>query len=94
MSVRLPAADIIDNDDDSRASSSTDDNDEEETWEDWVSDSGEKIACRSLFEDKTFASAKESLEYDATAHGFNLDQTCVKLGQSMAPSPGKDALSK
>lgn len=52
---------------------------EDETWEDWVSDSLAKQPCRSLFDDTTLPSAREVLEHDKKAHGFDLNETYSRL---------------
>ncbi|KAK0244548.1 S-adenosyl-L-methionine-dependent methyltransferase [Armillaria nabsnona] len=76
MSLRLPVADVIDEDGPSQSSS--DEDDEDETWDDWVSDSARQ-PCRSLFEEKSFPSVEEALKYDNATHSFDLNGTCAKL---------------
>lgn len=61
-------------------SSSEDEDDGDLTWEDWVSDSGSKRPCKSLFEDTAFPSVAEALDHDKKTHDFELDQTCSRLG--------------
>lgn len=74
--------DFTTEDDEREGSSSSEDEEDEAdlTWEDWVSDSIEDKPCRSLFENKVFPSVSEALKHDKTTHGFDLDQTCTKLG--------------
>ncbi|KAK0185705.1 S-adenosyl-L-methionine-dependent methyltransferase [Armillaria mellea] len=76
MSLRLPVADVIDEDGPSQSSSDEDDDDQ--TWDDWVSDSARQ-PCRSLFEEKSFPSVEEALKYDHATYGFDLSGTCAKL---------------
>ncbi|KAK7689949.1 hypothetical protein QCA50_006589 [Cerrena zonata] len=61
-------------------SSSEDEDDGDLTWEDWVSDSGSKRPCKSLFEDTSFSSVTESLDHDQKIHNFDLNQLCSRLG--------------
>ncbi|KII88239.1 hypothetical protein PLICRDRAFT_161146 [Plicaturopsis crispa FD-325 SS-3] len=75
MSVHLPPSDPVDT---GSNDSSDEDDDNDQTWDDWVSDSAPQT-CRSLFEDKVFPSASESLKHDRESHGFDLDKTCEKL---------------
>ncbi|KAI0045880.1 S-adenosyl-L-methionine-dependent methyltransferase [Auriscalpium vulgare] len=77
MSLRLPATPVrseAGSDDGSQSSV----DDAEETWSDWLSDSGR--LCKSLFDDKTFPSAADSLKYDKDTHGFDLSTACQRLG--------------
>lgn len=60
-------------------SSEEDLGDDDDNWDDWASDSLTHLPCRSLFDDTTFPSAEEVIQYDQTAHGFNLDQICKNL---------------
>ncbi len=76
MSLRLPVADVTDEDGPSQSSSDEDDDDQ--TWDDWVSDSARQ-PCRSLFEEKSFPSVEEALKYDNATHSFDLNGTCAKL---------------
>lgn len=62
---------------DDRSSSS--DEDDDQTWDDWVSDSATKQPTKSLFEDKLLPSVTETLAYDKSTHGFDLDETCTRL---------------
>ena len=63
------------------SSSEDEDLEEEETWDDWVSDSMENRACKSLFDEQVFSSVEKSLEHDKSAHGFDLEQTCARLSE-------------
>lgn len=84
MAFRLPSQHIEDQlpreDGEGSVSSSDDDNAEEETWEDWVSDSLLHRPCKSLFDDQEFPSVDAAIEHDKTAHNFNLEQQCARLG--------------
>lgn len=51
----------------------------EEGWED-VEDDTEAITVVSLFDDKTFASAKEMLTYCKSSHGFDIWKVRSELG--------------
>ena len=55
--------------------------DEDETWDDWVSDSMAKQACKSLFDDRILPSVSEALAYDKSTHGFDLEQKASSLGE-------------
>lgn len=83
MSVRLPPpADFPDDDDAERSNSeSSGFDDDDQNWDDWVSDSLIQVPCLSLFEEKRFPSVEETLSYDCTTHGFDLNSTCMKLCQ-------------
>ena len=61
-------------------SSSEDEDDGDLTWEDWVSDSGSKRPCKSLFEESTFPSVPEAIDHDKKSHNFDLDGLCSRLG--------------
>ena len=77
MSIRFAAVPHIQDDADDRATSSSSDSEdyteEDNNFEDWTSDREHLQACRSLFEDKTFTTAAETLKYDKSTHGFDLD---------------------
>ncbi|KAJ7162891.1 protein arginine N-methyltransferase [Mycena filopes] len=81
MSVHLPPRSTIPEDDSGseEGPSSSSDDDEEETWDDWVSDSMEQRACKSLFEDKVLSSVEAALLHDKTTHGFDLDAVCSRF---------------
>lgn len=53
----------------------------EEGWED-VEDDTEAITVVSLFDDKTFPSAKEMLNYCKGSHGFDIWKVRSELGTS------------
>lgn len=53
----------------------------EEGWED-VEDDTEAITVVSLFDDKTFPSAKEMLTYCKDSHGFDIWKVRSELGTS------------
>ena len=57
---------------------------EDDNFEDWISDQGQSQACRSLFDDKAFSSAPETLEYDKSTHGFDLGATSKKWRRSFS----------
>jgi type I protein arginine methyltransferase len=78
MSFRLPPGSIQPERSDSEGSSSEDE--EEETWDDWVSESGDKH-CQSLFDQKTFPSAAEAIAYDKSVHGFDLKSLTKDLSE-------------
>ncbi|KAI0072207.1 S-adenosyl-L-methionine-dependent methyltransferase [Panus rudis PR-1116 ss-1] len=59
--------------------SSSEEEDEDLTWDDWVSDSATKRPCKSLFDDTTFTSVEDVLNYDKTKFGFDLESICKKL---------------
>lgn len=84
MSFRLPSQHIEDqsprDDPEDCSSSSDEENIEEETWEDWISDSLTQRPCKSLFDDQNFPSVDAALEHDKTAHKFDLEQFCKRLG--------------
>lgn len=61
------------------SSSEEDLGDDDDNWDDWASDSLAHLPCRSLFDDTTFPSAEEVIQYDQTAHSFNLDQISKNL---------------
>lgn len=63
------------------SSSSDGEDEEDQTWDDWVSDSMEKQPCKSLFGEDVLPSATEALAHDKSAHGFDLEQTCSRLGE-------------
>ncbi|GLB38566.1 putative class I-like SAM-binding methyltransferase superfamily, protein arginine N-methyltransferase family protein [Lyophyllum shimeji] len=106
MSVRLPPpTDFADEDDEGSASESSQSDDDDQNWDDWASDSLIQVPCRSLFEEKTLASAEEALAYDRLTHGFDLNAVCSKLAldfhgrirlinyiRKEKPSPGDLAL--
>ena len=66
---------------------SSDDEDEdeddgvEETWDDWVDD--EPRPCKSLFGEDVLPSAADALKHDRSAHGFDLGETCKRLGECL-----------
>ncbi|KAG9308854.1 S-adenosyl-L-methionine-dependent methyltransferase [Chiua virens] len=77
MSIRFAALSDTQNDvDDHTTSSKSDSEDyaeEDNNFEDWISDQAQFHPCRSLFDDKTFTTATEALNYDKSTHGFDLD---------------------
>lgn len=86
MSTRftVPSHVVYDNDDCASPPCSFDytqdwEEDEDDNFDDWTSDEAATLPCRSLFEDKTFPTAKAALEHDNTVHGFNLEDCCKKL---------------
>ncbi|KAG6890579.1 hypothetical protein C0992_000397 [Termitomyces sp. T32_za158] len=80
MSVRLPPpADVPDEDDAEINDSDSESDDDDQNWDDWVSDSLIQVPCLSLFEEKRLPSVEETLSYDRTTHGFDLNSTCMKL---------------
>ena len=87
MSIRFAALPRTQDDaDDGATSSSSDSEDyteEDNNFDDWISDQGRLQACRSLFEDKTFISAAEALEYDKSIHGFALGAVSKQLSTSL-----------
>jgi protein arginine N-methyltransferase 3 len=66
-------------------SSEEDLGDDDDNWDDWVSDSLTQLPCKSLFDDSTFPSAEEVIQYDQTEHSFNLDQICNNLCMCLSP---------
>lgn len=82
MSLRLPPSDPLEATEDlsSASESSEDDNGDEQNWDDFAEDTVAQQTCFSLFEDKKFPSVTETLAYDRSNHGFDLDQTCSRLG--------------
>ncbi|KAI0698154.1 S-adenosyl-L-methionine-dependent methyltransferase [Cytidiella melzeri] len=86
MSFRLPSQHIEDlptetHDNREVSDSSSDEDDaDDETWDDWVSDSMSSRPCKSLFDSSEFPSAGAALEHDRTAHGFDLEKHCTRLG--------------
>lgn len=70
----------MDADSDSSASDILDQRNEE-GWED-VEDDTEAITVVSLFDDKTFASAKEMLAHCKSSHGFDIWKVRSELGTS------------
>ncbi|CAL1713691.1 unnamed protein product [Somion occarium] len=83
MSLRLSArylgASALNVDGEISSDSSDSEDESDLTWEDWISDSGAKRPCKSLFDDTTFTSVAEALEYDKDTHGFDFEQTCSRL---------------
>lgn len=73
----------------SSSSDSEDYADEDNNFEDWISDQGQLQACRSLFEDKAFATATEALNYDRSTHGFDLDVVSKQWSTSLLTCPSR-----
>jgi len=90
MSIRFAAVPQSQDDADDRATSSNsgseDYAEEDNNFEDWISDQGQLQACRSLFEDKTFATAAEALTHDRSTHGFDLDAVSEQWSASFLPA--------
>jgi protein arginine N-methyltransferase 3 len=90
MSIRFTVPPHTQDDTDDRTTSSGSDSEdyteEDNNFADWVSDQGQLQACRSLFEDKTFATAAEVLAYDKSTHGFDLDSASKQWSASFLPS--------
>ena len=63
-------------------SSDDDDDDDDNTWDDWVSESMEQRACKSLFDKEVLPSVADALAHDKSVHGFDLEQTCSRLSKS------------
>ena len=59
--------------------SSSDDSDNDQTYDDWVSASGDPPA-RSLFEERELGNISEALKYDRDVYGFDLDAFSKQLG--------------
>jgi type I protein arginine methyltransferase len=82
MSLHLSPSDIHESGDDSESQhGSEEEDDDDQTWDDFAEDSIAQQPCFSLFEDKKFPSVTEALENDRSKHGFDLDQTCIRLGR-------------
>jgi len=82
MSLRLPPPanfESQEGDDSDRATSGSDYDDQ--NWDDWVSDSLIQRSCKSLFGEKVLSSVEDVLKYDKETHGFDLNETCSRLGQ-------------
>ncbi|TFK40493.1 protein arginine N-methyltransferase [Crucibulum laeve] len=81
MSVHLPAPiNIVEPVNDVESlSSSSEEEEEDQNWDDWVSDSITRQECRSLFDDKTFPSVEEAVNYDKIAHGIDITEVCSRL---------------
>lgn len=90
MSIRFAALPHTQDDADDRTTSSSSDSEdyaeEDNNFEDWISDQGQLQPCRSLFDDKTFPTAAETLAYDKATHGFDLDATSKQWSASIVCS--------
>jgi protein arginine N-methyltransferase 3 len=65
---------------DTEDGSSSSDNDDQ-VWDDWASEPWTRARCQSLFEQKSFATVPEALEYDKETYGFDLREMCSRLCQ-------------
>ena len=59
--------------------SSSEDDDDDQTYDDWVSASGDPRA-RSLFDERELANIAEALKYDRDTYGFDLGAFSKQLG--------------
>ena len=59
--------------------SSSEDSDDDQTYDDWVSASGDPPA-RSLFEERELVNISEALKYDRDVYGFDFDAFGKQLG--------------
>ena len=59
--------------------SSSEDGDDDETYDDWISASGDPRA-RSLFDERELANIAEALQYDRDTYGFDLGAFSKQLG--------------
>ena len=82
MSLHLPPpANFEHQEGDNSDSATSDSNDDDQNWDDWISDSLIQRSCKSLFDEKVLSSVEDALKYDKETHGFDLNETCSRLGQ-------------